>query len=425
MPIDFDLDRYLVLRIDGAASAGAPKLQSIDGLSSGAKDKFKGAAPKLTLETTTLTDKQKEAAARDPQQEVAPTIPIALVHPVASESAATHDPVEEAKAAKSSWGIGTVKAAYAIPVDKPPVRDIPVAVLDTGIDKEHPAFRGIKSWQTLNFVDAKDGEINEDVSEAAGSGKSAGHGTHCASTIFGQDVDGVRVGVAPGVTSAIIGKVLDSNGHGSNEALAAAMQWACSKGARIISMSLGFDFVAIVDRLEAQGWSRQTAVSRALQAYRENVRYFDSLIDFLTRDNRLLIAAAGNDSARPAAGKTRLIDVTMPAATRNIISVGAIGRAGAGFAVAPFSNVNPTLSAPGVDIVGAKLGGGLTAMSGTSMACPHVAGLAALWWDNLLVMRGRASAEDVHAHLRTQTVNASLPFADQGQGIAVAPDPTS
>ncbi|WFT94415.1 S8 family serine peptidase [Bradyrhizobium barranii] len=99
------------------------------------------------------------------------------------------------------------------------------------------------------------------------------------------------------------------------------------------------------------------------------------------------------------------------------------GRNDAGFAVAPFSNIHPTLSAPGVGIIGAKAGGRLVAMNGTSMACPHVAGLAALWWDCLLISQGHATVEDVTASLRALAERAGLAVADQGRGLAIAPKP--
>jgi hypothetical protein len=417
MSIPYDPDRYLVLRIDGPIPAGLSKLQSMDALRPDVVEELHASPPKMTLETTTLTDKQREEVLRDPRQEAAPPIPMALVAPVAAGDAEAAAALQAAKAAGASWGIGAVRASYAISPERPPERDIPVAILDTGIDQNHAAFRGIKSWHTQNFITpGPGGTANTDVSDIKG------HGTHCASTIFGQNVDGIRIGVAPGVTTAIIAKVLDDQGRGSNEAVSNALQWAVGKGARIISMSLGFDFPAIVDRLKAASWPERAAVSKALQAYRDNVRYFDKLVDFLSFDGRLLIAAAGNDSKRGiAGGPDQLIDVSMPAATENVISVGALGRTDDGFAVAPFSNVNPILSAPGVDIVGAKIGGGLVAMSGTSMACPHVAGLAALWWDSQLVQNGQTSADDVKASLRALAVNAKQRVADQGRGLAIAP----
>jgi subtilisin family serine protease len=418
MTIPYDPDRYLVLRIDGPMPAGLSKLQSMDSLRPEVVEEIRASPPKLTMETTTLSDKQREEVLRDPRQEAAPPIPMALIAPVDSAAADAEAALLAAKGAGASWGIGAVRAAnYTISPARPTERDIPVAILDTGIDRNHPTFARIKTWHTQNFVTrGPAGAANIDVTDVKG------HGTHCASTILGQDVDGVRIGVAPGVTTAIVAKVLDDNGRGSNEAISDALQWARLKGARIISMSIGFDFPAIVDRLKAASWPERAAVSKALQSYRDNVRYFDKLVDFLSFEGRLLIAAAGNDSRRGMDdGPDQLIDVSMPAATENVISVGALGRTDTGFSVAPFSNVNPMLSAPGVDIVGAKIGGGLIAMNGTSMACPHVAGLAALWWDSQLVQNGQTSADDVKASLRALAVSARLRVTDQGRGLAVAP----
>ena len=414
----YDPDRYLVLRIDGPMPAGRSKLQNMDGLDADAVETMGGSPPKLTLETTKLTDKQREEVLRDPRQEAAPPIPMALIDPVSAGEAQSADALQAAKASGTSWGIDAVRAKYAISPTRPPERDIPVAVLDTGIDCKHAAFTGIKTWHTQNFIDpGPAGAINTDVTDVKG------HGTHCASTIFGQNVEGVRIGVAPGVSTAIIAKVLADNGRGTNEALSEGLQWARGKGARIISVSISFDFPAIVDRLRAANWPERAAISKALQSYRDNVRYFDKLVDFLSFEGRLLIAAAGNDSKRGLTeGPDQLIDVSMPAATENVISVGALDKTATGFAVAPFSNVNPILSAPGVGIVGAKVGGGLIAMDGTSMACPHVAGLAALWWDSQLAQNGQTSAEDVKASLRALAVNAKLRVADQGKGLAIAPE---
>src|SRR5262249_4677245 len=85
-------------------------------------------------------------------------------------------------------------------------------------------------------------------------GDKQGHGTHCAGTIFGRAVDGKRIGVAPGVTKALIGKVLADDGGGNSDMIFAGIQWAVTEGAQVISMSLGFDFPGSVKRMTDDGW---------------------------------------------------------------------------------------------------------------------------------------------------------------------------
>jgi hypothetical protein len=154
-------------------------------------------------------------------------------------------------------------------------------------------------------------------------------------------------------------------------------------------MSLGIDFPGLVDRWVGQGLAVQAATSRALAAYRDNLHLFGQIAGLFRNTGpsgraALAIAATGNESQRQAA-KPYTIDVSPPAAADGFIAVGALGRTPDGqWDVARFSNTGAKVVAPGVDIVSAKAGGGVVTKSGTSMATPHVAGVAALWAERML-----------------------------------------
>lgn len=372
----------------------------------------------IAVEATTLSETQAREAARDPDNVVAPVMPVTLIAPLQPASFGMledGDPVAVATGIKSSWGIAGVGA------DTSPLTGagVTVAILDTGIDATHPAFAGVNLIRQ-NFAGADANDTTD----------RQGHGTHCAGTVFGRDVDGVRIGVARGVTNAIIGKVLDDQGRGSTASVLKALHWAGGQGANVVSMSLGFDFPGMQEQLEGSGRPKKLATSMALKAYRENLRMFDTLLSFLMLENpasngMVVVAASGNESMRNI-DPNFVIDTSLPAAaSANIISVGAIARNGAQFSIAPFSNVNPVLCAPGVDIVSAKAGGGLTAMSGTSMACPHVAGLTALWWERVLAEQGRVTGGAVRAKViaaaQVADFASGVTFTDRGNGRAMAP----
>ena len=114
-----------------------------------------------------------------------------------------------------------------------------------------------------------------------------------------------RIGVAPGVTKAFIGKVLGANGGASDE-IVNAIQWAVDQGAHVISMSLGMDFPGFVEFLvTTEGLSIPVATTVALEGYRQNVTLFERLSGLVTAigpfgQPALIVAAAGNESGRDA-----------------------------------------------------------------------------------------------------------------------------
>jgi subtilisin family serine protease len=217
-----------------------------------------------------------------------------------------------------------------------------VAVLDTGIDATHP-----------DLADAVAGAENFSASDTVDD--RAGHGTHVASTITGNGAK--YQGVAPD-TRLLNGKVLDDNGDGFESGIIAGMEWAVASGADVVNMSLGTRFPSDGTDPMSQAVNRLTAETGAL-----------------------FVIAAGNSGG----------PVGSPGAADAALTVGAVDRDDR---LADFSSrghlsgaLKPDITAPGVDIVAAKakngwlgtpVGDGYVAMSGTSMATPHVAGAAAI-----------------------------------------------
>jgi subtilisin family serine protease len=230
------------------------------------------------------------------------------------------------------------------------------------------------------------------------------------------------------VKKALIGRVLGANGGGSSEMIFRGIQWALDQGADVISMSIGFDFPGAVKAAESQGIPTEPAVSNALEAYRSNLLFFNALMQMVKaraafQPTAVVVAAAGNESRRP----NFKIASSLPAASEGVLSVAALGRGTGGkFSVAFFSNTMSQVAAPGVDILSAKLGGGLASMSGTSMACPHVAGCAVLWWQALKqggTQRPTANLviQNLTVGAQTNMLEAGMTPEDRGTGIVTAP----
>ncbi len=208
-------------------------------------------------------------------------------------------------------------------------KGIKVAVLDTGIDMDHPDLADA-------IADHKDftGDGIEDAN---------GHGTHCAG-IIGARLNGVGfVGVAP-KCKLLIGKVLNNSGSGSYEWISSGIDWAVQKGAHVISMSLG-------------GPSTEPTLHRS--------------IHLALAEGRTIICAAGNQ------GSFGVNTIGYPGRYGSVITIAAHDLNGN---PAGFSSRGGEIDfmAPGTDIWSTYKEGGFAELSGTSMATPFVAGMAAL-----------------------------------------------
>jgi subtilisin family serine protease len=352
---------------------------------------------KVRLEEVSIRPKEAADARRRPNRSVSMPMPISLIAPVSqSESAAPDGPGE-------TWGVRAIKA-HTSPYSG---EGVAVAVLDTGLQKDHEAFADIPEVTVRDFTDT-------------GENDDAGHGTHCAGTIAGRDVNGYRFGVARGISRLIGAKVLSP--ASTTLHVAAGINWALTEGANVVSMSLGLDFPKFVRERIDGGLEEPAAISEGLTAYRESLELFDALANLAAALGKwgrwcVFIAASGNESKRP---DYRLF-TSPPAVADRIISVGAVMQAGGGFDVTYFSNMGAKVAAPGQEIFSAKAGGGYRLDSGTSMATPHVAGVAALWADQLLKTTGRVDTDVLLHRIVGSATLMGLNQDDVGAGLVQAP----
>ena len=233
-----------------------------------------------------------------------------------------------------------------------------VAVVDSGVRLSHPDLRS-NLWTNPAEVPGnhKDDDGNGFVDDVHGvdlTGEHSladdqGHGTHVAGTIAAARNGKGVVGVAYKAKLMVV-RILDSRGSGSTRTLAAGIRYAAANGARIINLSL---------ETSTDDPRVRAAVKAASAA------------------NVLVVCSAGNTGAN--VDRRPLYPVSIPA--DNLVGVAATAPADDGEAIPQFSNFGPLsvpVAAPGDGVVSTARDGGYETRSGTSMAAPHVAGVAAL-----------------------------------------------
>ncbi|MCS6903849.1 MAG: S8 family serine peptidase [Bacteroidia bacterium] len=250
-------------------------------------------------------------------------VPVLEAHAVSKEQEhLTNDPF-----VSQQWALKSIQLSFDKLRALKPIRKARIAIIDTGVDKDHE-------------------DLEESFCPSPGSFDENGHGTHCAG-IAGA-VANNKLGIASlnweGKFIEIMSfPALDAKGRGSVESVASAIIEAVQAGADVISLSLG-------------GWHPKPPKAEV------------DAIHFALRKGCLVVVAAGNNSEAA-------IEFS-PANVPGVIVVTALNEKNE---LAPFSNtvegIPYAVAAPGVNILSLKPGNGYVALSGTSMATPLVAGI--------------------------------------------------
>lgn len=296
------------------------------------------------------------------------------------------------------WNIDRVKApdAWALGYDG---SGVTVAIIDTGVQWDHPTLKD----KYLGY-NAETGEVNHEIAFFdAVNGQTAayddhGHGTHVTGTIVGSSPDGSnQIGVAPGA-KFIAAKAIASDGYGYNSDFISAGQWVMDQGADVVNNS----------------WGGGPGIDE----------FFRPMVQSWRSVGILPVFAAGNtDLFTPQEPGT----VASPANYPESFAVGATDSNDelANFSLlgpSPYGELKPEVSAPGVSIRSSYPNNSFAGASGTSMAAPHVAGVAAL------VLQANSSLdvgqlEDVLMATAVPRTNADYPESPNnafGHGIVDA-----
>lgn len=312
----------------------------------------------------------RSAAANPAVQAVYAAPPISLIRPVATAAAAA--------TGKLTWGLERTNVPK-LWKEKLKGSGVKIAHLDTGVDGAHPALAPALHRGGFAFFD-----LAGNLIPGAPARDTDDHGTHTAGTLCGGKVRNLSIGVAP--EASLFSATVIEGGDVLMRILA-GMEWALEQGAQVLNMSLGI---------------------------RGYTPFFVDVTRALRRNNCLPVIAIGNDYA----GTTR-----SPGNYPESLSVGAMDdddRVPAFSSSGRFQNPphdEPNVVAPGVNVTSAAPGKKVTSKDGTSMAAPHVAGIAAL----LMQAAPDASIDQIeNAIVSTAVPLKEVPRHRQGFGVVDA-----
>lgn len=281
------------------------------------------------------------------------------------ESIEVHRNLQEGQ--QTPYGIAMVKAMDVWEKYNTKGENVRVCVMDTGVDRDHPDLdvNGLFGYEGNELVQPWWRDVD-------------GHGTHVSGTIAANDNNQGVVGVAPGV-EIFTARVFSTNGEFFSSNIITALQVCKDSGAKVISMSLGGPY----------------AVSYELQAY----------TDLHEKFGIVTVAASGNTGGT---------DLLYPASYDNVISVGSVNW---NYDRSSFSTKNSKVdvAAPGSSILSTWKNGSYATISGTSMSCPHVAGVIAL----MLSANPSATPSQVFAALENSSENPNTTGRDDDMGYGI------
>ncbi|MBM5812939.1 MAG: serine protease [Gammaproteobacteria bacterium] len=309
-------------------------------------------------------------AADERVEYVASAVPFSLVRPIGAASARLSE--------DTTWGIRQlgIPRLWAAGLDGSGVL---VGHLDTGADSGHPALAGA----IARFLYIDHAGFPGRRRKARDTDE---HGTHTAATIAGRAVRGRSVGVAPGA-QLVVATVIE--GGDAARRIVTGLNWAVLQGVRIVSLSLGFrgyvaDLYPIMQRLRERGVLPVVAVGNEGPGTSRSPGNYD-----------LVVSVGASDARRRVAGFSSSQKFRRDA-----------------------DPIVPDLVAPGVDVISAVPGGKWMMMSGSSMATPHVAGLAALLWQ----AKPEASVAQIEAALFASARRGRTMSAERtGRGLVDGP----